>query len=107
MSFSLSVAMEPACPRWLHWSEQPISWTRDDHPRVVDNPGALDLVVAPQVGGYTLHKVLMDGGNNIHILYYESFRRMGLTHKQLQNSSTVFHRIVPGKLAWPIGKIYL
>src|SRR4051812_7051887 len=32
---------------------------------------------------------------------------MGLTHKQLQTSNTVFHGIVPGKSAWPIGKIYL
>src|SRR4051812_4241048 len=32
---------------------------------------------------------------------------MGLTHKQLQTSNTVFHRIVPGKSARPIGKIYL
>src|SRR4051812_36774413 len=32
---------------------------------------------------------------------------MGLTHKQLQTSNTVFHGIVPGKSARPIGKIYL
>src|SRR4051812_23209261 len=49
----------------------------------------------------------MDGGRNINILYYETFRRMGLTHKQLQTSNTVFHGIVPGKSTRPIGKIYL
>src|SRR4051812_46649596 len=48
---------------------------------VVDNSGSLALVVSPQVGGYILHKVLMDGGSNINILYYETFRRMGLTQK--------------------------
>src|SRR4051812_43717091 len=32
---------------------------------------------------------------------------MGLTQKQLQLSHTVFHGIVPGKSARPIGKIYL
>src|ERR1041385_6107397 len=32
---------------------------------------------------------------------------MGLTHKHLQTSNTVFHGIVPGKSARPIGKIYL
>ena len=51
---------------------------------MVDNPGALALVVSPQVGGYTLDKVLMDGGSSINILYYETFLRMGLTQKQLQ-----------------------
>src|SRR4051812_1966618 len=49
----------------------------------------------------------MDGGSNINILYYETFRIMGLTQKQLQHSETIFHGIVPGKSARPIGKIYL
>ena len=80
---------------------------RDDHPLVVDSPGTLALVVSPQIGGYTLDKVLMDGGSSINILYYEIFLRMGLTQKQLQYSHTVFHGIVPGKSARPIGKIYL
>src|SRR3954467_13903293 len=101
------VVTEPACPRWLNWFKQPITWTRDDHPPVVENPGTLALVVSPQIGCYTLDKVLMDGGSSINILYYETFRGMGLTHKQPQSSNTVFHGIVPGKSARPIGKIYL
>src|ERR1041385_87400 len=28
----MAVTAEPAWPRWLNWSEQPITWTRDDHP---------------------------------------------------------------------------
>src|ERR1041385_7307582 len=103
----MAVSADPAWPRWLNWSEQPITWTRDDHPPVVDNPGALDLVVSPQIGEYTLDKVLMDGGSNTNILYYETFCRMGLTQKQLQPSNTVFHGIVPVKSARPIGKFYL
>ena len=55
-------AVEPAVPRYLRWSEQPIVWSREDHPPLVDNPGHLALVVAPQVGGYKFTKVLMDGG---------------------------------------------
>ena len=52
-------AVEPAVPRYLRWSEQPIVWSREDHPPWVDNPGHLALVVAPQVGGYKFTKVLM------------------------------------------------
>ena len=44
-------AVEPAVPRYLRWSEQPVVWSREDHPPRVDNPGHLALVVAPQVGG--------------------------------------------------------
>ena len=71
----------------------------------VDNPGEVALVVAPQVGEYKFTKVLMDGGSSINILYYDTFRRMNLTDKDLKTSSTIFHGVVPGKLAYPVGKI--
>jgi hypothetical protein len=100
-------AVEPAVPEYLKWSEVPITWSREDHPPRVDNPGHLALVVAPQVGGYALTKVLMDGGSSINILYYDTFRRMGLTEKDLTPSSTVFHGIIPGKSAYPVGRIKL
>jgi hypothetical protein len=51
--------VEPAAPYYLNWSEQPVTWSRADHPVLLDHPGHLALVVAPQVGGYTLTKVLM------------------------------------------------
>ena len=98
---------EPALRRYLHWSEQTISWSREDHPPRVDNPGDLALVVAPQVGGYTLSKVLMDGGSSINILYFDTFQRMNLLEKDLMPSTTVFHGIVPGKSAYPIGRVRL
>ena len=82
-------------------------WSREDHLPRVDNPGHLALVVAPQVGGYKFTKVLMDGGSSINILYYETFRRMGLTDKNLKPSNTVFHGVLPGKSAYPVGKISL
>lgn len=49
----------------------------------------------------------MDGGSNINILYYDTFRRMGLTDKNLKPSNTVFHGVVPGKSAYPVGRIDL
>ena len=68
----------PAVPRYLKWSEYPVTWSREDHPPNVEHPGLLALVVAPQVGGYVLPKTLMDGGSSINILYYETFKQMGL-----------------------------
>ena len=49
----------------------------------------------------------MDGGSSINILYYETFRRMGLTDKFFKTSNTVFHGVVPGKSAYPVGKVEL
>jgi len=59
------------------------------------------------VGGYKLTKVLTDGGSSIDILYYETFCRMNLTDKDLRPSSTVFHGVVPGRSAYPVGRITL
>ncbi|KAI5017179.1 hypothetical protein ZWY2020_037557 [Hordeum vulgare] len=98
---------EPALPRYHHWSEQTISWSREDHPPRVDNPDDLALVVAPQVGGYTLSKVLMDGGSSINILYFDTFQRMNLLEKDLMPTTTVFHGIIPGKSSYPIGQVRL
>jgi hypothetical protein len=74
---------------------------------VVEHPGLLALVVAPQVHGFELKKVLMDGGSSINILYWDTFVRLGLKESQLQKTSTIFHGIVPGKSATPEGKISL
>ena len=49
----------------------------------------------------------MDGGSNINILYYETFHRMRLTGKNLKPSNIVFHGVVLGKSAYPVGKIAL
>jgi len=84
-----------------------ITWRRADRQLRVDDLDHLALVVAPQVGGYKFAKVLMDGGGNINILYYDTFRRMSLTDKDLKLSSTVFHGVVPRKLDYPVGKILL
>ena len=51
--------------------------------------------------------VLMDGGSSINILYYETLCHMGLTNKNLRQSNTVFHGVVPGKSVYPVGKIEL
>ncbi|KAI5012454.1 hypothetical protein ZWY2020_024720 [Hordeum vulgare] len=98
---------EPAVPTYLNWYEQHATWSRADHPPQIDNPGDLSLDVAPQVGGDTLSKVLMDGCSNINILYYDTFRRVNFDEKDLMPSTTVFHGIVPSKSAYPVGRMNL
>ena len=100
-------AVVPTVPQWQKWSEQPIVWSREDHPGEINEGGKLALVVAPQVAGYKLSKILMDGGSSINILYYETFKRMNLQEKQLHPSRTTFHGVVPGVSAQPLGRINL
>ena len=43
---TMAVTAEPDWPRWLNWSEPPITWTRDDHPpsgRKPRGPGSSSL----------------------------------------------------------------
>ena len=57
--------------------------------------------------GFWLSKTLMDGGSSINILYFETFQRMGLKASDLIPTSKTFHGIVPGKKAFPIGRVIL
>jgi hypothetical protein len=39
-------------PRWLNWSEQSITWSREDHAPRIEYPGRVALVVRPKVADY-------------------------------------------------------
>ncbi|KAK1668472.1 hypothetical protein QYE76_056631 [Lolium multiflorum] len=94
-------------PRWLNWSEQSITWSREDHAPRIEYPGRVALVVRPKVADYWLPKTLMDEGSSINIMYYETFQRLGLPDSRLENTKVTFHGIVPGQKAFPIGKVTL
>ncbi|XP_071681565.1 uncharacterized protein [Lolium perenne] len=88
-------------------SEQSITWSREDHAPSIEYPGQVALVVRPKVADYWLPKTLMDGGSSINIMYYDTFRRLGLPDSRLENTSVTFHGIVPGRKAFPIGEVTL
>ncbi|KAK1665954.1 hypothetical protein QYE76_054113 [Lolium multiflorum] len=100
-------AVSVGVPRWLNWSEQSITWSCDDHAPRIEYPGRVALVVRPKVADYWLPKTLMDGGSSINIMYYETFQRLGLPDSRLEDTKVTFHGIVPGRKAFPIGKVTL
>jgi hypothetical protein len=61
--------IDVAKPSYLKWSEVPITFDREDHPDHVPKPGSYPLVVAPLFMSKRVHKVLMDGGSRINVLY--------------------------------------
>ena len=91
-------------PELMHWSEKPISWSRADHPEVMPSPGSyalvLDATFAPDRRAARFSRVLIDGGNNINILYKDTMEKLGIKQRQLQNSRTVFHGIVEEIVNW-------
>jgi hypothetical protein len=42
---NLAINSPPATTKYLHWSEQPIEFSRDDHPITVPRPGNAPLVL--------------------------------------------------------------
>jgi hypothetical protein len=92
-----------ARPSYLKWSEVPITFDRKDHPDNVPQPGSYPLVVAPLFKSRRIHKVLMDGGSRINVLYVSTLDEMGIPRSALRPSTTPFHWVVPGIEVLPLG----
>jgi hypothetical protein len=60
-------------------------------------------VVAPLFKSERIHKALMDGGSGINVLYASTLDDMGIPWSQLRPSTTMFHGVIPGMEALPIG----
>jgi hypothetical protein len=98
---------EKAPPSFLDWSEDAITFSREDHPNRIPNPGQYPLVVAPVIGNAGFSKVLMDGGNSLNILYAHTMRLLGIGLDQLRPSMTPFQGVAPGKRVQPLEQIDL
>jgi hypothetical protein len=59
----------------------------------VPQPGCYPLVVAPLFKSKRIHKVLMDGENDINMLYVSTLDDMGIPRSQLRPSTTPFHGV--------------
>jgi hypothetical protein len=92
---------------YLKWSEVQITFNREDHPDHMPQLGSYPLVVAPLFKSKRVHKVLMDGGSGINVLYASTLDDMGIPRSQLRPSTTTFHGVIPGMEALPIWHIDL
>jgi hypothetical protein len=101
------LAAEKGPPSFLDLSEDAITFSRQDHPNRIPNPGQYPHVVDPVIGNTRFSKVLMDGGNSLNILYAHTLRLLGIGLDQLRPSTTPFHGVAPGKRVQPLGQIHL
>jgi hypothetical protein len=104
-------AIMPAEPQYMHWSEAAITWGREDHPPLMPSPGEYALVLDPIVRSDThtcrFSRVLIDGGNNINLLYQNSMEKLAIPLAQLEPSRLTFHGIMPGHSCTPMGRVQL
>jgi hypothetical protein len=101
------LAAEKVPPSFFDWSEDAITFSREDHPNRIPNTGQYPLVVDPVIGNARFSKVLMDGGSSLNILYAHTLRLLGIGLDQLRPSTTPFHGVAPGKCVQLLGKIEL
>jgi hypothetical protein len=101
------LAAEKAPPSFLGWSEDAITFSREDHPNCIPNLGQYPLVVDPVIENARFSKVLMDGCSNLNILYAHTLRLLGIRLDQLRPSTTPFHGVAQGKRVQPLGQIDL
>jgi hypothetical protein len=101
------LAVERAPPSFLDWSEDAITFSREDHPNRIPNLGQYPLVVDLVIGNARFSKVLMDGGSSLIILYAHTLRLLGIRLDQLRPSTTSFHGVAPGKRVQPLRQIDL
>jgi hypothetical protein len=72
------LAAEKASLSFLDWSDDAITFSREDHPKRIPNLGQYPLVVDPVIGNARFSKVLMDEGSSLNILYKHTLRLLGI-----------------------------
>jgi hypothetical protein len=87
--------------------EQPIEFSREDHPITVPQPGNAPLVRKVQIGTYDVDRIFMDVGSKINLIYAKTLRAMHISLEFLTLTDCSFHGIVPGSDNYPLDRIAL
>jgi hypothetical protein len=93
---NLAVTSPSATTEYLHWSKQPIEFSKDDHPITVPRLGNAPLVLKAQIGTYDADRVFMDAGSRINLIYAKTLRAMHISLEFLKPTDCCLHGIVPG-----------
>ena len=78
-----------ADPKYLDWSEHPITFSRADQWSDIPYPGRFPLVLDPTIKDVCFQKVLIDGGS-AHILFAGSMEELGLKKEDLTPMDSPF-----------------
>ena len=94
-------------PKYLDWSEHPITFSRTDQWADIPYPGHFPLVLDPTICNMRFKKVLINDGSALNILFVEALTELGLIKDDLVSIDSPFWGIVPGRASQPLGQITL
>jgi hypothetical protein len=57
---NLAITAPPPTTEYLNWSDQPIKFSREDHPPKVPRSGHAPMVLKAQIGAYVVSRVFME-----------------------------------------------
>jgi hypothetical protein len=100
---NLAISSPPSTTEYLRWSDQPVKFSRADHPRKVPRPGHSPMVLKAQIGGYDIGRVFMDAGSGINLIYARTLKAMCISLSSLKPTDCSFNGIVPGAANYPLG----
>ena len=89
------------------WNDTAITLNAVDEPKFQTAQAPAALVLSPIVDGFQLTKVLMDGANELNLIYEETLSKMEIDKSRIEQSSTTFRGIIPSREARCAGKITL
>jgi hypothetical protein len=104
---NLAISSPPATTEYLRWSDQPVRFSKADHPRKVPRPGHAPMLLKTQIGGYDIGRVFMDAGSSINLIYARTLKAMNISLESLKLTDCSFHGIVPGSANYPLRKVEL
>jgi hypothetical protein len=104
---NLAISSPPATTEYLKWFDQPVRFSRADHPRKVPRPGHAPMVLKAQIGGYDIGRVFMDAGSGINLIYARTLKAMCISLESLKPTDCSFHGIVARSANYPLEKIEL
>jgi hypothetical protein len=65
------------------------------------------LVVKPIVEGTLLPQTLIDGRSGLNVIFVDTLKKMDFDFKRLTECDEPFFGIIPGKVAYPMGRVSL
>jgi hypothetical protein len=103
----LAITSPPPTTKYLNWSDQPIEFSREDHPPKVPRLGHAPMVLKAQIGGYDVSRVFMDAGSGINLIYAQTLRAMNIPLEFQEHTCYSSHGTIHGSANYPLGKIEL